>query len=138
MNFKRRFQLLLFSLLIFTACEEERAEDKPYQYIAYYGKSLRVCAEGTIEFTIEPDSTLTGTWTIEAKDGFTQNEIGPQVGSGKLSGYIKNDQFYVNLNPKWADNNVFLTAYFSEVISGGWYWSTFAGVSSSGGFKLSQ
>ena len=138
MNFKRQFQLLLFSLLISTACEEERAEDKPYQYIAYYGKRLRVCAEGTIEFTIEPDSTLTGTWTIEAKDGFTQNEIGPQVGSSKLSGYIKNDQFYVNLNPRWADNNVFLTAYFSEVISGGWHWSTFVGVSSSGGFKLSQ
>lgn len=135
---KKRFQLLLFSLLIFNACEEERARDKPYQYIAYYGKSLRVCAEGTIEFTIEPDSSLTGTWTIKAADGFTQNEIGPQVGSGKLSGSIKNHQFYVNLNPGWSDNNVTLNAYYGDEIRGGWYWSTFAGAKSSGGFTLKR
>lgn len=95
-----------------------------------------MCAEGVIDFTIEADSTLTGTWTIKAAEGFSENEIGPQVGSGKLSGSIKNHQFYVNLNPGWSDNNVTLTAHFSDIIGGGWYWNTFEGPKSSGGFTL--
>ena len=134
----KRIVLLLFSILIFVACEEERLKDKPYQYIAYYGTSLRVCAKGTIEFTIENDSTLVGTWSIEANDGFTQNEIGPQVGSGKLTGQIKNDQFYVNLNPGWSNNNIFLNGYYGDVTHGWWSWSTFNGARSSGSFNLKK
>ncbi len=133
----RPLSIILFSILIL-ACEEERQEDKPYQYIAYYGKSLRVCAEGTIDLTIDTDSTINGTWSIKAKDGFTQNEIGPQVGSGQLSGSIKNDQLYVNLNPGWTDNNVSLNGHYGSEIRGGWYWSTISGARSSGSFILKK
>jgi|TARA_Y100000310_G_scaffold91552_1_gene88948 hypothetical protein len=130
--------ILFTSFLIFFSCEEERFEGEPYQYIAYYEKSLRVCAEGTMEFDIGEDSTIIGTWEIEAVEEFSINNIGPQTGTGDLSGNIKNGQFFVNLNPNWADNNVFLNGYYGEEIRGGWSWSTLVGPRSSGGFVIKK
>lgn len=136
----KRFQLLLFSFLIFTACEEERSENEPYQYIAYYGKSLRVCAEGTINFNNSVDDTIGGNWKIDAVDTFTESNIGPQIGEGLFKGKIHNGKFSIDLNPNWRDNNINLIGGFQDdKFSGGyWTWSTFAGVSSSGSFKLTR
>ena len=70
-------------------------------------------------------------------------EIGPQVGSGTLSGRFVDDNVVVNLNPERTDDNVILTGTLT--IQGGpvtwlsyegtWTWETVAGPRSHGTFR---
>ena len=87
--------------------------------------------------TIDTDSTITGSWDFSAADGFSEKEIGPQIGTGKLVGIIKAGKIFINLNPGWADNNIYLNAdYFIDQFEGSWLWSTFIGPSASGSFGI--
>jgi hypothetical protein len=93
---------------------------------------------GSLRLEAHDDSTVTGTWAIDWVVGAdTTAPVGPQVGSGTLSGQLYGDgSLALNLNPLYADNNVVL---YSEVtttgLSGQWTWSGFAGPLASGRFS---
>ena len=86
-----------------------------------------IYATGLMEIALGKDSTLTGYWDISAIDGF-ENEIGPQIGKGKLEGQIIDGKVWINMNPKIADYNIFLNGnYSNNEYQGNWYLSTFRG-----------
>ena len=128
---------LILSLIFAFSCEDKENSNGTYEYTAYFAKSLVICANGSMEMTIATDSTITGSWDISAADGFSEKEIGPQIGTGKLEGSIKAGKIFINLNPEWADNNILLNAdYSKDQFGGSWVWSTFRGPSASGGFGI--
>ena len=119
---------IILPLLFFFCCEDKKDS-----------KGLVVCANGLMQISIANDSTLTGSWNIAAKEGF-EDKIGPQIGKGILEGQISNGKVWINLNPRMADYNIFLTGNYSgNIYEGKWYLSTFRGDDEpSGNFEINS
>ena len=106
-----------------------------YQAVSVQGTPL---LSGSLRLQLHADSTVTGTWSIDWIAGAdTTARVGPQVGTGTFGGQLLADgSVGLNLNPSYADNNVFLSATVSrDGLSGEWTWSGFPGVLSSGRFS---
>jgi hypothetical protein len=106
-----------------------------YTYTAFDDRG-GVLLVGRLVVEQRPDSVLVGTWEIGWAPGAdTSTEVGPQVGTGKLYGSVQNGRPSVDLNPGWADNNVFLVGESGHrEITGEWSWSTFTGPRTGGAF----
>jgi hypothetical protein len=108
--------------------------------VLHYNASLQgtPLLVGTLRLAVHADSTVTGTWQIDWVGGAdTTAPVGPQVGHGTLSGrQIADGSVQLNLNPFYADNNVFLSATVTVAgLSGVWSWSGFAGPIANGRFQ---
>ena len=141
----RRFPWLFILILFlsFVACTDKG--DSPvdglqpggvpdrYIYKAYNSKG-DLAVSGTMTL-VDIDSTSdSGTWSFVAV--LPSEKVGPQVGTGRLTGTIQKSSIYINLNPGWADNNVFLQGTVSpDSITGRWMWSTFVGPTAEGTFR---
>ena len=102
---------------------------------------MLICASGSIKINIAKDSTITGSWDIAAVNGFTEKEIGPQIGKGQLEGYIKDGAIQINMNPIIADYNIFLNGnYSNENVIGNWHLSAFrpSGDDAFGSFEINN
>lgn len=91
--------------------------------------SESVAADGTV--------AITGHWDLQRRG--PGEDVGPQVGEGDLDGTVDSDgNVWINLNPDWADNNVFLSGSFSGEqfgdFEGTWSYSTFIGHTNGGTF----
>jgi|TARA_B110000263_G_scaffold146852_1_gene127375 hypothetical protein len=76
----KRLWAILFTILIISCEDKENS------------KNMVICATGFVKINIGKDSTVTGSWDITAVDGFSQEDIGPQIGKGELAGNIKDGQ----------------------------------------------
>ncbi|MCX6142957.1 MAG: hypothetical protein NTZ35_07030 [Ignavibacteriales bacterium] len=104
-----------------------------YSYSGYNAKGLLVVA-GSMTLAVTDSWTVSGTWTLKCVA--PGENVGPQTGSGTLTGSIQGARVMVNLNPGWADNNVFLSGSFDkDRFSGTWMWSTFVGSTAEGRFE---
>jgi hypothetical protein len=104
-----------------------------YEYEAMDSSGNSVVS-GTITILINEDSTVTGEWSFTGD----RNDIGPQIGSGILSGTILPDgTISIDLNPGSADNNVVLEWNQGDgsIDTGIWTWSTISGPASEGTFR---
>jgi len=130
------------TVLLFAGCRDHPTEPGSlggtYVYTAYNAGDT-VVVIGTINLA-NPDSTLlTGRWLLAAVNGAPN--IGPQTGSGTLRGSTGpgTTTISIDLNPGWADNNVFLNGTFQgTAIKGTWMWSTFGGPTSEGRFVMTK
>ncbi len=132
------------ALVALAACSTHPIAPAPtgpgeYRYVARAtsGATLLV---GTLELTFPDDSTVTGTWSITWAPGAdTTAEVGPQVGNGTLVGTRSGTTMFLDLNPGYADHNVFLQAVaIGAGFEGEWSWSTFAGPRSRGAFAATR
>lgn len=125
--------------MCFSACHQNSTEPNStnnYQYTAYNPAGTAV-VEGSLSLEFKDAVHITGGWHL-FKIGNDEN-IGPQVGFGELTGTVENGNLYINLNPKFVDNNVFLTGTIvQDTIRGTWTWETFAGATARGAFKASK
>ena len=97
----------------------------------------KTVAEGTLTLNRDEASLLSGTWHINPV-GETL-DIGPQIGDGRLEGYVdQGGTVHINMNPDYADNNVTLAGTVQgDRFEGTWSYATIAGVRSSGPFEAS-
>ncbi len=103
-----------------------------YSYSAF-GEQGTLLVSGHITIAIEDTSRITGTWTLKAE--VPDPQVGPMIGDGTLEGYIDGETVYMNLNPGWADNNVFLLGKKAgSRLAGTWEHVGFAGVIATGSF----
>ena len=82
-----------------------------YKYTGFDSVGTAIVS-GWLLFEYEDSTRLSGEWSLDAI-GSTTN-IGPQVGTGKLTGGNDNGTVGVNLNPQWVDNNVYLAGTFEN------------------------
>lgn len=111
------------------------AIDGRYTYRAYDSAGTDIVT-GVIVLR-EADSTLlSGSWDL-FKIG-DPSGIGPQTGHGSLTGSTADD-VVINLNPRIADDNVFLSGVLKRGrITGRWEWVTFSGVTGHGRFVMAR
>ena len=89
--------------------------------------------DGFLTIIFEGSNQLGGEWQLDAV-GDPQN-IGLQVGEGWLIGTVNQDTIWINLNPDWDDNNVYLDGILQDSsFSGQWTWAGFPGVFNYGTF----
>ena len=96
----------------------------------------RLLLVGQLVLQTASGGAVTGTWVIDWAPGADRNvNVGPQIGSGELQGFLNAGQLMVDLNPGWADNNVYLAAEWRlEGGRGMWSWSTLIGPQGGGSF----
>ncbi len=100
-----------------------------YRYTGYDSLGA-VLITGTLEFKSVDSTSARGTWELDGPEGY-----GPQIGVGTFEGWIDGGVVTLNLNPGWADNNVFLYGRMAAgVYSGQWDWVTFIGPTYTGSF----
>ena len=100
-----------------------------YRYVGY-DSSGRAVITGTLAFIRVEETTVSGSWDFEGPDGY-----GPQVGSGTFEGSRDGFFFDLNLNPGWADNNVYLHGEWKNgTYRGMWEYATFVGPTNTGRF----
>lgn len=128
---------MILSLSLYFCDKDNPAEDKDnlveliipegtYNYNGYDPTGVKIVT-GWVKIIIVASTYLSGEWNLE-KIGDPQN-IGPQVGSGTLIGNFENNQLFLNLNPDYVDNNVFLTCpYDDQKLTGKWIYSGFPGI----------
>ena len=87
---------------------------------------------------------FSGSWDIDLAagssiSGGSYRRSALKFGSGKLNGSIKKGTIHVNLNPGWADNNVWLSAKYAKAgFKGKWSYATDAGDQVMGTFSASK
>ena len=108
-----------------------------YSYLAKIGKAPVV--EGRLTLVVTDDSSVTGTWELQRVPGSdTTITVGPQLGSGTLRGQLAASGLWLDLNPGWADNNVFLSlsTKTADALAGMWDHSTLLGPVAGGPVRL--
>ena len=81
---------------------------------------------------------VTGEWSLR-QVGEPIGPIGPQIGEGVLRGSLSGSQLAADLNPGWADNNVFLNGQLTgNTWTGLWSYSTFGGAVNGGPFTAEK
>ncbi len=111
-----------------------------YGYVAHSG--VIPVVTGTMTLRVDADSAVTGSWELRRVPGSDPNIlVGPQLGSGTLAGRLDASGFVaVDLNPGWADNNVFLVldGYTPNRLTGTWDHSTLIGPVAGGPVELQR
>ena len=104
-----------------------------YSYRAY-NSAGNLLVVGTLTIAMEDSTSIVGSWTLDQVQA--SDKVGPQVGTGKLAGTMAGKSVWINLNPSWMDNNVFLQGTMDDGrIGGKWMWSTFVGSTAEGTFE---
>jgi len=107
-----------------------------YQYSGYEGWGGLVIT-GLITLSAQTNP-VTGNWSLR-QVGEPIGPIGPQIGEGELRGSLSGSQLAADLNPGWADNNVFLNGQLTgNTWTGLWSYSTFGGAVNGGPFTAEK
>jgi hypothetical protein len=125
-------------LIAFWSCEQPVATSPPgaFQYKAFDSTGTLV-VQGWIVLDTRDSTHVVGEWRF-AKIGEPHN-IGPQVGEGNFEGSFYGGDLYLNLNPRFADNNVLLNGTLREKsFSGTWMWVGFPGPLNHGSFQAAR
>jgi hypothetical protein len=132
------------------ASEPGAPETRPSGAMSYFGydDAGRLVVDGWIELdlgpVVRPPSPLSvsGTWKLRALADPAR--IGPQDGSGILSGSFVESSAVVDLHPGQVDDNIQLKGTLSAggpgpmSYKGSWSWITIAGVRAQGTFRASE
>jgi len=129
---------LIVGTLVLAACEGGFAppndgEEQTWEYTAYSAAGTAVVT-GTFH-VIADGRDFKGTWSTHLLQ--PNADVGPQVGTGTLRGSwdIEGQTIGLDMNPGWADNNVFLTGTpGDDGLRGTWSHSTIAGPRARGDF----
>lgn len=117
--------------MLLAACEggfapPQDGEEQTWQYTAYSTSGTAVVS-GTLRVRAE-GRDFTGSWATVLLQ--PNADVGPQVGTGDLRGSwdIEGQTILFDLNPGWADNNVFLVGTpDGDLLRGTWSHSTLLG-----------
>lgn len=133
----RLIALAALSMILLTACQTSKTVTplRPtYQYTAYDAKGSLVLT-GTLHID-QVGNKVTGDWALEPADQVKPADIGPQVGTGILSGSTQDNVTVINLHPQTIDNHVILRGSLRNgIFSGAWQYIGFGGVVSEGSFS---
>lgn len=138
---KTTFILLLIVLpALFLSCstieKTGRTELGDYSYRSYDMVGTLV-GEGSLYIVKSDSGTVEGNWSI--RNVHNCSTCGSQFGSGYLTGQIKNDSIYINLNPDYPESYTELTGKLQNGnISGEWLWTNLIVASNRGTFKAEK
>ncbi len=99
-----------------------------------YDSAGKLVIRGWLSMNVDGDGCVDGSWCLD-RVGSPEN-IGPQIGLGRLRGRIEAARLSVNLNPGFFDFHVSLAGAFDEAsFRGTWRYATIRGPVSEGAFE---
>ena len=128
---------------LFAACSDGMPDSEKgdvsgqFRYTGY-DRQGTVVIRGTLDLNEDSGGLVNGRWNLQAVGN--PDRLGPQVGQGDAQGNVTTSsggaaELVLNLNPGWADNNVFVYGQVrGSRIEGDWQWSTLLGSVQSGTF----
>lgn len=135
-------KIISFLILLLIFCvgcnnnDESIGLSGTYNYSGYNADDVLIIS-GTLDLNVSDSTHVTGTWQLNQVND--ENNVGPQTGTGNLEGGFNNDVLMLDLNPGWADNNVFLIGKFEAGnFNGAWEYSGFAGAINQGYFTTEK
>ena len=135
--------IFILILVVLYSCEKNDSslgiELGPAGSFTYqsYDSLGKLIVNGWLEFELIDSVKIEGTWRLN--NIRNRDDIGPQYGYGKLLGSISDSEIWMELNPQYVDNNMYLEGIKSDnYIEGKWYWISFPGVTNWGTFKASK
>ena len=134
---KKFFFLISLFLVAVYSCQNGNSITGPFPsgQFAYqaYDTLGTLIVKGSLSLNFLATNQIEGSWRLNQ---IVQREnIGNQIGAGKLIGNVENSKIMINLNPQWTDNNVHLIGTIKgDTIQGKWYYSTFVGAVNWGKF----
>ena len=136
---KLLFIVLLALLFSFASCDNESnslvgpTPSGAYSYTSFDSLGMAI-VRGWFTMIHEDSTKLIGNWSFQ-NIGNPQ-DVGPQVGAGKLVGSQIQDITSIALNPDIRDNNINLRGtIMGNKFSGEWIWFTIAGIANHGTFE---
>jgi hypothetical protein len=132
------FTTIILLLILISSCQKDEAIISSYPTGSFTYQSYDTLGnqivQGIMEIDFVDSVKIKGSWYLENISN--RNDIGLQYGEGELIGTIENSTLYLNLNPQYADHNVYLDGTIKEdLIEGRWVWATFIGPTNWGSFK---
>jgi len=130
--------LIFIYALALVSCEANNSitgtrDSGQYTYQAYDSLGTLIVS-GVLSMNLADTDQVSGSWQMSNLNN--RQDIGPQTGSGKLSGTLNDSQLVIDLNPDFRDNNVILSAMNSSgSFEGKWTWISFIGPTNWGTFK---
>ena len=149
----RYLVVLLLIVLSIAGCSRDSSLDNPvattsdldkvavgaassFQYVGYSQDGTAI-VRGNITLLFARAGLVSGRWQLRST--VDPGRIGPQVGSGTLTGTYENGVLSVNLNPQNVDNNVVLRGRFNRIAyTGEWQWVGFPGIITGGTFRANR
>ena len=116
------------------------ADQKETRYL-YKGFDTNgnLVVEGVLYLSVGTSNRVQGDWKLHEVKPNSLKQLGPQIGSGKLVGEIKQGKINLDLNPGWFDNNVILDGQITTTnIFGTWGYYGFAGRMVGGKFDAAK
>jgi hypothetical protein len=135
---KKYLIIIIFLLSLFVSCQKDDTIIMSYPPGSFtyqsYDSLGNLIVDGWLAIEMVDSFNVEGSWHLNnLRD---RNDIGLQDGDGKLIGYIENSSISINLNPLYADHNVYLNGSINgDIIEGEWIWTTFIGPTNRGTFK---
>jgi hypothetical protein len=124
--------MLVLGVLLVSCEDSDTPITGTYRYTA--SESGTPVVSGLLHLDEVSLTRVRGRWEF-ARIGSSNVEVGPQIGSGPLEGSFDGTVISIDLNPGFADNNVFLSGTFQgTTLRGEWNFSGIAGPVSQGTF----
>jgi hypothetical protein len=106
--------------------------DGQYSYTSYDTTGEPI-VKGWFTISFVDSVRVTGEWHFRAIGN--PEHIGPQIGDDSLQGEYRKTDLWIGLNPRYVDNNIFLSGImYGKQINGTWTYSTIAGPVNGGSF----
>ena len=134
-----KYACVLFSVLItffWFGCKRVSNDSIPDGAYAYgsYDSSGTALVRGWFTIIVSDSTAISGEWHFEPIGN--PQRIGPQTGDGSLVGGINGEKFWIELNPKFRNNNLQLNGTLAMGrLSGQWTWIRYDGIANQGTFK---
>jgi hypothetical protein len=131
----KKIFVIIFSAFILFSCKDKIVQPENTALFNYsgYDSSNTLISEGWLKINFEDSTKITGEWHIKKLNNSQNTGLGDE--SGSLIGGTNNKSVWLNLNPDYVDNNLFLVGVLSKnKFEGNWQWITFAGITNSGNF----
>lgn len=137
-----KFNLLTITLLLtlLFSCERDKSSigfdsgvEGRFTYQSFDSLG-NLIVNGWLDIEFIDSIKVEGSWYLNNLSN--RNDIGLQEGEGEFIGNIENSLIIINLNPQYADHNVYLNGTIKEdIFEGQWIWTTFIGPTNWGLFK---
>lgn len=133
------FNIFIIIIIILVSCSNKEVKgivnptfSGTYSYSSFDTTGTPI-VKGWFSISFQESVTIKGEWHFE-KIGDPEN-IGPQVGSGELEGGVDKGRIWIELQPKFRDNNLQLDGKIeNNYYSGKWQWISFIGHTNYGTF----
>jgi hypothetical protein len=108
------FVIICFCFLLCVAAFGADEIVRKYDYKGF-DTNGNLLVQGVVTMHVDESNKVSGDWNLQVLDRDRLHALGPQDGTGKIRGYLKDDRLFINLNPEEFGDNIYADGKVSKV-----------------------